>query len=280
MPAPANQDKVSTFFKPISGITVTNIKQMYDLYASYYENTSLDIFLNDLSKKSGAILVTRKSDDKIVGFSTQTFFDIKVDGKRVRGIFSGDTIIEKRYWGNNNLGGVFYRLVMKERIKRPFIPFYWFLISKGYKTYLLLTNNFYNYYPSIKGNKEEYRRVTEAYCEQLFPDAFDKENMLLNFGDDYVRLKDDVATITPELSAANPKIAFFEKANPTWRRGTELPCLAACDYESVFISLYHRPWKWIKKNILRNNETEGLALSRQIDAERKQAEAMSARKAS
>ena len=44
-----------------------------------------DIFLNDLSKKSGVILVTRKSDDKVVGFSTQTFFDINHPGKIVDG---------------------------------------------------------------------------------------------------------------------------------------------------------------------------------------------------
>ncbi len=274
MSSSAKKEKVSTYFRPIKAVTVSNIKQMYDLYASYYENTSLDIFLSDLNKKSGVILVERKADDKIVGFSTQTFFDIEVDRKRVRGIFSGDTIIDQRYWGNNNLGGIFYRLVMKERLKRPFVPFYWFLISKGYKTYMLLTNNFYNYYPKVDGNRGDrdarYKRITEAYCEQLFPDAFDSENMLLNFGDDYVRLKSDVAQITPELVAANKKIAFFEKANPSWRQGTELPCLAACDYESVFISLYHRPWKFIQKNILRRREPDALALAREIDAKAKQ----------
>lgn len=103
MSSPAARDKVSTFFRPISAITVTHIRQMYDLYAGFYENTSLDVFLQDLSKKSGVILVTRKADDRVVGFSTQTFFDIRVDGKRVRGIFSGDTIVDPAYWGNNAL---------------------------------------------------------------------------------------------------------------------------------------------------------------------------------
>jgi len=56
MSAKIKKEKVSTFFRPISSVTVSNIKQMYDLYAKYYENTSLDIFLTDLSKKSGVIL--------------------------------------------------------------------------------------------------------------------------------------------------------------------------------------------------------------------------------
>lgn len=262
MSAAIKKEKVSTFFRPISSVTVSNIKQMYDLYAKYYENTSLDVFLSDLSKKSGVILVTRAVDDQIVGFSTQTFFDIKVDGKRVRGIFSGDTIIEQAYWGNNALANTFYRRLIIERLKRPFVPFYWFLISKGYKTYLLMTNNFYNYYPNVNGKDEQYRRVTEAYCQQLFPDAFDREKMLLDFGESYVRLKGDVATITPELTATSPHIAFFEKVNPSWRRGTEVPCLAACDYESLFRSIVDVPWKWIKKHILGTHRPAGLELAK------------------
>jgi len=263
MSSTAKKEKVSTFFRPIKSVTVSNIKQMYDIYANYYENTSLDIFLNDLSKKSGVILVTRKSDDKIVGFSTQTFFDIKVDGKRVRGIFSGDTIIEQAYWGNNALANTFYRRLIIERIKRPFTPFYWFLISKGYKTYLLLTNNFYNYYPNVNGKDEKYRRITEQYCEQLFPEYFDKDKMLLDFGQTYVRLKGDVADITPELKSANPHIAFFEKVNPTWRRGTEVPCIGACDYESLFRSIVDVPWKWIKKHMLGTHKPAGLDVAKQ-----------------
>ncbi len=261
MSATSKKEKVSTFFRPISSVTVTHIKQMYDLYAKYYENTSLDVFLTDLSKKSGVILVTRAVDDQIVGFSTQTFFDLKVDGKRVRGIFSGDTIIEQAYWGNNALANTFYRRLIIERLKRPFVPFYWFLISKGYKTYLLMTNNFYNYYPNVNGKDERYRRVTEAYCQQLFPEAFDRQKMLLDFGESYVRLKGDVASITPELVAANPHIAFFEKVNPSWRRGTEVPCLAACDYESLLRSIVDVPWKWIKKHILGTHRPEGLELA-------------------
>jgi hypothetical protein len=273
MASPAHKEKTRTFFRPISSVTVSHIKQMYELYAQYYENTSLDIFLSDLSKKSGVILVERKSDDRLVGFSTQTFFDLKVEGKRVRGIFSGDTIIEKEYWGNNDLANTFYRRLIIERIKRPLVPFYWFLISKGYKTYLLMTNNFYNYYPKVDGNRpgrdDHYRAITEAYCQQLFPDAFDRKNMVLDFGEDYVRLKGEVADITPELKASNPHIAFFDKVNPGWRRGNEVPCLAACDYESLFRSIVDVPWKWVKKHILGTHKPEGLAIARKMDNEQR-----------
>lgn len=267
MSSSAKQEKVTTFYRPLKWITVSNIRQMYELYASYYENTSLDVFLADLSKKTGVILVVRKSDDKVVGFSTQSVLSLDIEGKRVRGVFSGDTIIDQRYWGNNKLGVVFYRFLIREHLLHPFTPFYWFLISKGYKTYLLMTNNCYKYYPNVSGNKEEYRKITQAYCEQLFPDAFDKDRMLLDFGDQYVRLKETVAEITPELAAANPKIAYFEKMNPTWRQGTEMPCLGALDFESALISFYARPLKWLQKYVFRNYKPAGLDLAKQLEAQ-------------
>lgn len=251
MSSPSNKtDACGTCYRSIDAIPVRMIRQMYELYAKYYERTSLDIFLQDLSKKSGVILVYRKSDDVIVGFSTLQFFDFEVDGKRVRGVFSGDTVVEKEYWGKNALANTFYRRLIVERFKHPFVPFYWFLISKGYKTYLLMTNNFYNYYPNITGAKSErYQRIAEEFCQKTFPDAFDRERMLLDFGGDYVALKDTVADITPEERARDPKIAFFEQRNPTWNRGTELPCLASCDYESFFRSVVDVPLKWVKKRI-------------------------------
>jgi hypothetical protein len=51
---------------------------------------------------------------------------------------------------------------------------------------------------------------------------------VLDFGDNANCLKDHVAAITPELRA-DPDIAFFEKCNPDWQRGTELPCIARAD---------------------------------------------------
>ncbi len=92
--------------------------------------------------------------------------------------------------------------------------------------------------------------------------------MLLDFGEQYVRLKETVAESTPELAAANEHIAYFEKMNPSWRRGTEMPCLGSIDMGSALYSFYARPMKWIRKNILGTHKPAGLDLARQQEAER------------
>jgi hypothetical protein len=72
--------------------------------------------------------------------------------------------------------------------------------------------------------------------------------MLLDFGTDYVALKAGVAEISPAERARDPNIGFFEERNPTWNRGTELPCLADCDYGSFLQSLFIVPTKWIRRH--------------------------------
>jgi hypothetical protein len=92
---PAKTYTQYTFLKDIS---VKDIRDMFRVFCRYYENTSLDQFITDLGKKQGAFIVRRRVDNVIVGFSTLGVYPMVVDGQKVRGIFSGDTILEKEYW--------------------------------------------------------------------------------------------------------------------------------------------------------------------------------------
>ena len=103
-------------------------------------------------------------------------------------------------------------------------PVFWLLISKGYKTYLLLTNNFHQFYPCSKSHNMRLEAVVDEYCKQLYPLAYDPITRLLDFGGEYQNLKDDVAEITDEMIANDQNIRHFEKLNPSWKQGTELPC--------------------------------------------------------
>lgn len=49
------------------------------------------------------ILVEEKPTKRVVGFSTLKTLDMNVAGRQVKGVFSGDTIIEEKYWGSRAL---------------------------------------------------------------------------------------------------------------------------------------------------------------------------------
>jgi hypothetical protein len=221
-------------FYPLEKITDEDIKVMHSVFVKYYYNADYKTFVKDLKKKTGAILLKKIDDGTIVGFSTIGLIEKTIDRKRCLGIFSGDTVIEKEYWGLSNLQTAFLRFLVMTRIKNPLTKLYWFLITKGFKTYLLMANNWLHYYPRYDKMEDEKRKsIVKTFSNHLFEGVYDEKTGLLKFGDDYQRLKEGVADITDEMKRKYPKIAFFEQVNPTWREGTELPCIGDIDWFTI-----------------------------------------------
>ncbi|WAJ36959.1 hypothetical protein OU800_20500 [Pseudomonas sp. GOM7] len=242
-------EKLSSRYVPLQRLTPADTQQMYAVFSQYYQNTTQQTFLDDLSRKSGVILARTRKSKRIVGFSTLTHFDINVGGKRARGLFSGDTIVEPAYWGSRCLHVAFYAQLIRARLRHPLTPLYWLLISKGYKTYLLLTRNFYAYYPDRNTPDSPLKQVVAAYSQQLFPKAFDPQRMLLDFGEGAQHLKEEVASITPELCEQDADIAYFEQRNPSWRRGTELPCAGEVSYSALLRYCSRLALKLLRRNL-------------------------------
>jgi hypothetical protein len=123
--------------------------------------------------------------------------------------------------------------MIAEKARYPFQKIHWFLISKGFKTYLLLANNFFSFYPRPDGQDEHLADVVDAYCEQMFPAYYDRDKRILDFGGDYQPLRGDVAEITDRMCQENEAIRFFQERNPEWQRGTELPCVGVFGWSDM-----------------------------------------------
>ncbi|MEM8594432.1 MAG: hypothetical protein AAGF06_06415 [Pseudomonadota bacterium] len=151
----------------------------------------------------------------MVGFSTLNIYKFNSDnGKSRLGLFSGDTIVEKEYWGKSfALQASFVKYCLKFLIKNPFAEKYWLLISKGYKMYMLLAKKFVDYYPHPHRN-EQMKPMIKDYCETLFPGYYNESQGILYFGDNYQSLKGGVAEIDDGLKSANSRISFFDEKNP------------------------------------------------------------------
>jgi hypothetical protein len=218
-----------TQYVRIRHLRIFEILRMHQIFERYYDHGPIDVFLGDLHKKDGVFLVRRERDDKIVGFSTLGIYHFEHEGRQVKGLFSGDTIIEKEYWGTRTLQSAFARKLLVEALKRPLSKQYWLLISKGYKTYLLLTRNFPIFYPDRRVEHHGLKELVASYCERLYPGKLDHARMVLDFGPQANCLKDSVADIPPELLARDADIAHFAALNPGWVHGQELPCIAQAD---------------------------------------------------
>lgn len=213
-------------------ISITDQERMFAILSKYYHGVSWESFKHDLSEKSHVILLVAE-DGSVQGFSTVMSGEMKIQGKRVMTVFSGDTILEPQFWGSPALGIGFIRFLLSLKFKNPFTPVYWFLISKGYKTYLLMSNNFTEYYPNPAEKTPSFEgTMMDAYYAKKYPAEYDSCRRIITFGENVTcRLKEKVAAITPEHRATVPKIVFFESLNPGWERGDELACVAKMTFD-------------------------------------------------
>ena len=121
--------------------------RMFALMDRYYAGMKREGFEADLNEKRWVILLRERDSRAICGFSTQMILDFAIDGAPMHALFSGDTIVERRCWGQSLLAQAWGQLAIELIDRYPRGSLYWFLISKGYKTYHSLPLFFREYYP-------------------------------------------------------------------------------------------------------------------------------------
>lgn len=222
----ADHPSVFAEMRSVPTLASVEIERMYSIFSKYYINHNKEQFVSDLIEKDQVILLRDTNQKTIQGFSTLLKVDLKPFGHNAIGIYSGDTVLEKEYWGNKALGVAFLKYLWSEKVKNPARPVYWFLISKGYKTYLLMANNFKTHYPRIeKPTPSLYKSLMDSFYGHRFSKSYKADQGTIEFDDTACCLKEKVAEISDELFR-NKKIQFFAKMNPHWDRGDELACIA------------------------------------------------------
>ena len=82
---------------------------MFELMEQYYDCMDLKRFEKDLASKDDVILLLDGKTDVIKGFSTLKTVELEHGGKTAYGLFSGDTVVHRDYWGQRVLGKAFLK---------------------------------------------------------------------------------------------------------------------------------------------------------------------------
>lgn len=210
---------------PVGDITEAEARTMFQIFARHYDCVSPDKFLSDLAEKN-CVLVLRDAEGAICGFSTQKLLRVSVGGIPVRAVFSGDTIVDRAHWGEQELGRCWCRYVSSLYAEEANVPLYWFLISKGYRTYLYLPLFFEDFYPNCHTPTPEFeQRVLDTLATTKFPSYYRPASGVIQFPQSQGQLKPHLAEI-PARRLRNPHVRFFLRQNPAFAAGSELACLA------------------------------------------------------
>lgn len=222
---------------------------MWDVFSGYYDDVTRKRFEDDLAPKSHVILLVDGRDGSVQGFSTLEVYDRVIGDRRVVVVYSGDTVVTRPYWGQTVLQRAFLAFVMGRKIAHPLVPVYWFLISKGYKTYLLLARNFPEHWPRHDRPTPPWQsQVLDTLAREKFGTEWKPNLGVLQHPDPLGKLKEGIAPVE-DSQLRFPDIRFFVERNPGYVDGDELCCLGRVGIDlwaSYMVKLVRRGLGWAK----------------------------------
>jgi len=221
--------------------------RMFKLYAANYNNTSKPLFLSDISKKQYVILLLDEQNE-IQGFSSIAVNPKNCGTNNYNIFFSGDTIISPKFWGTQELVKGFTEAVGRLLASDQQKKWYWFLMSKGHRTYMYLVLFFKTYYPHLKEANPELKQILNEVADKLFGKYWQPEKDLIVF-------PESMGELTPELAHAsfekrrNKHVAFFLEKNPDFYKGEELACITPLNFENIHPRLHQYMQKGFNEGI-------------------------------
>jgi hypothetical protein len=198
----------------------------FALFRATYENACHERFEHDLAEKQHIILLYDSATDALKGFSTVLVREVETPSGPATVVFSGDTVIDREYWGQKQLQLAFARLLVTLKLRAPWRPLYWFLVSKGYRTYLLLANAFPRSVPRVgRADDATLRSVLDDLAVERFGNQYDVARGVVRYTTPHERVREGVAPVT-QAAMQNAHVRFFVERNSEHAAGVELACLA------------------------------------------------------
>ncbi|HTM05808.1 MAG TPA: hypothetical protein VL201_01060, partial [Patescibacteria group bacterium] len=213
-------EKLKGCIKLIKKLGPQEKSELFSLMTRHYNDVNENKFLHDLSDKHHIILFYDKKLNQLRGFTTLKILQLNTYDEHVC-LFSGDTIIEKGYWGSVQLPRLWCVYINAIKEWYPGKKIYWLLTAKGYKTYRFMSVFFCDYYPHYNKNLSYLKELLDSYAFFQFQERYDLKTHLIDNGKIKDRLKPGVADIKHEHDQ-DASVKFFIESNPDWVKGTEL----------------------------------------------------------
>jgi hypothetical protein len=200
---------------------------MFSLLTAHFVGVDRTTFDRDLEDKSCAILLEDDTGD-LRGFSTMVVYESCATGTPVSVVYSGDTIVDRAWWGSPALARTWVRAVRQLAPDSESRDVYWLLLTSGFRTYRFLPVFFREFYPRFDAMMPlRDAELLDALARERFGRHYDAASGIVRFVRPQI-LAPDLVTL-PAGRMPDPHIAFFLARNPGFVRGDELVCLTRID---------------------------------------------------
>ncbi len=214
--------KLTASSRPVNALSPAEIRDMHRLMEENYEAVPRDQFDRDLAAKD-EVLLLHDDAGAVCGFTTLAW---NPTGRLDEGdiLFSGDTIIDRQHWGTQELVRAFCRRAGQWRAASR-RPLFWFLISKGHRTYLYLPLFARRFHPHPEQAEASWQALAGRIAESMFGDCWKPAQGVIRFPSSHGHLRESLT----DGNLENPWIARFNRLNPHHAAGEELVCLTEMD---------------------------------------------------
>ena len=215
--------------QPVHALGDADCDAMFRLLDAHFEDVDRATFDADLADKTHALLLRDVGGD-LVGFSTLAVYATRgPDGAALNVICSGDTIVDPAAWHSAALPREWIAGVNRLRpaVTNPH-PFYWLLITSGFRTYRLLSTFWTKFTPSANGaGGPSFRLLLSHLARERFGERYDVSTGIVRLAHPQ-RLRAHLVGV-PLARSADSHVAHFLQLNPGHARGDELATL--CDLD-------------------------------------------------
>lgn len=204
-------------------LSSSTIHAMFALLGSHFAGVCRSIFDADLAEKNWIILL-EDEERQLRGFSTLLIYPTEAPGVPVTIVYSGDTIVDRAWWGSPALARTWIHAVRQLTPIDGSRDLYWLLLTSGYRTYRFLPVFFCSFYPRHDQETPlEAQALLDALAFERFGSRYDPFRGIVRFQRPQV-LAPDLLEV-PTGRAQDEHVVFFLARNPGYVRGDELVCL-------------------------------------------------------
>jgi hypothetical protein len=215
---PLNAIHLTSSVRNVASLTLKERDAMHELMTIHYEAVSRERFDKDLSAKD-QVLLLHDAESILRGFTTIAW---NPTGRLDEGdiLFSGDTIIDQRCWGTQELVRAFCRRAGEWKATSG-RPLFWFLISKGQRTYMYLPLFARRFFPHPDAIETEWATLAGKVAAKMFGNCWKPSEGVIRFSASQGHLREELVV----ERVKSPWARYFLERNPGHSQGEELACL-------------------------------------------------------